>query len=65
MRNSNTRPLEYMGFVITKERNYYLVTNPNSYSYINFDEVIRPWTEDTVGDAKETIREYWISHSQN
>lgn len=64
MRNSNTKPIEYMGFVIEKEGNHYLVNNPSAYRYINFNAVILPWTEDTVEDAKETIREYWTTHSQ-
>ena len=61
MQANTSRAYEWMGFVIHKSGNHYVVTNPNQFKYIHHDEVIRSWTEDTVEDAKETIREYWIS----
>ena len=60
-KNVYEKSYEWMGFVIKRSGNHYIVTNPNKFKYIHYDDVIRSWTEDTVEDAKETIREYWIS----
>ena len=40
----------YMGYEITRERDHIRVTAPNGAQ----------WTEDTVADAKQEIRESWM-----